>query len=170
MSWRGSPDAKSHTHHQFRQRKAMIRRVSIITSDMKRPPLTVVVLLTWRLKHEKNYLKTRVNAEIIKHNWRELSDLPVNLRNEIWKPVKARWVGHDKENDDGQDDVECWCYEKPGLVSNAILFCWLFKIKHRCKKVRFQLTHNQAMCQLFLTVSLDLRVYQGTSDSVLDSL
>ena len=56
MSWRGSPEAKSHTHHQFRQRKAMIRRVSIITSDMKRPPLTVVVLLTWRLKHEKNYL------------------------------------------------------------------------------------------------------------------
>ena len=27
--------------------------------------------------------------------------------------------------------------EGPGLVTNSILFCWLFKIKDRCKKVRF---------------------------------
>ena len=28
-------------------------------------------------------------------------------------------------------------------VSGLILFCWLFKIKDRCKKVRFQQTHYQ---------------------------
>ena len=29
-----------------------------------------------------------------------------------------------------------------GLAPNSILFCWLFKFKDRCKKVRFQQTHN----------------------------
>ena len=32
-----------------------------------------------------------------------------------------------------------------------------FKIKDRCKKVRFQHTHNQGLRQLLLTVSWDLR-------------
>ena len=45
----------------------------------------------------------------------------------------------------------------PGLVTNAILLCWLFTIKDRCKKVRFQQTHNQGLRQLLLTVSWDLR-------------
>ena len=38
----------------------------------------------------------------------------------------------------------------PGLVTNSILFYWLFKIMDRCKKVRFQQTHNPGMRQLFL--------------------
>ena len=33
------------------------------------------------------------------------------------------------------------CYI-PGLVTNSVLFYWLFKIKDRCKKVCFQQTHN----------------------------
>ena len=40
-----------------------------------------------------------------------------------------------------------------GLVTNAILFCRLFKIKDQCKKVRFQQTHNQGLRHLLLTVS-----------------
>ena len=39
------------------------------------------------------------------------------------------------------------------LVTNSTLFCWLFTIKGRCKKVGFQQTHNQGPHQLFLTVS-----------------
>ena len=31
-----------------------------------------------------------------------------------------------------------------------------FKIKDRCKEVRFQQTHNQGLCHLLLTVSWDL--------------
>ena len=59
---------------------------------------------------------------------------------------------------------------KPGLVTNSILFCWLFEIKDRCKKVRFQQTHNQGLRQLLLTVSWDLRAKCGTPDGVLVSL
>ena len=44
----------------------------------------------------------------------------------------------------------------PGLVTNSILFCSIFKIKDRCKKVRFLQTHNQGLRQLLLTVSWDL--------------
>ena len=44
-----------------------------------------------------------------------------------------------------------------GLVTISILFCWLFKIEDRCKKVRFQQAHNQGLRQLLLTVSWDLR-------------
>ena len=44
----------------------------------------------------------------------------------------------------------------PGLVTNSILFCSLFKIKNWCQKVRFQQTHNQGLRQLLLTVSWDL--------------
>ena len=44
-----------------------------------------------------------------------------------------------------------------GLVTNSILFCWLFKFKDQCKKVRFQRMHVQGLHQLFLTVSWDLR-------------
>ena len=59
----------------------------------------------------------------------------------------------------------------PGLVTNSILFCWLFKFKDsRCKKVRFQQTHNQGLRLLFLTVYWDLRSERGTYDSVLVSL
>ena len=57
-----------------------------------------------------------------------------------------------------------------GLVTNSILFCWLFKIKNWCKKVRFQQTHNQGLRQLLLTVSWDLRAWRGTPDGVLVSL
>ena len=39
----------------------------------------------------------------------------------------------------------------PGLVTNSILFCWLFTIKDRCKKVRFQQTHNE-VCPCFSVV------------------
>ena len=45
---------------------------------------------------------------------------------------------------------------RPGLVTNSILFGWLFKTKDRCKKVRFLQTHNQGLRQLLLTVSWDL--------------
>ena len=38
---------------------------------------------------------------------------------------------------------------------NSIL--WLLTIKDRCKKVRFQQTHNQGLRQLLLTVFWDLR-------------
>ena len=44
-----------------------------------------------------------------------------------------------------------------GLVTNSILFCWLFKIKDWCKKVRFLQTHIEGLHQLLLTVSWDLR-------------
>ena len=46
---------------------------------------------------------------------------------------------------------------RAGPVTNSILFCWLFKIKDRRKKVRFQQTHNQGLRQLLLTLSWDLR-------------
>ena len=45
----------------------------------------------------------------------------------------------------------------PGLVTNSIIYCRLFKIKDRCKQVRFQHTNNQGLRQLLLTVSWDLR-------------
>ena len=32
---------------------------------------------------------------------------------------------------------------QPGLVTNSILFCWLFTIKDLCNKVCFLQTHNQ---------------------------
>ena len=43
-----------------------------------------------------------------------------------------------------------------GQVTNSILFCWLFKIKDRCTKVRFQQMHRQGLHQLLLSVSWDL--------------
>ena len=43
-----------------------------------------------------------------------------------------------------------------GLVTNSIIFCRLFTIKDRCKKVRFLQTQNQGLRQLLLTVSWDL--------------
>ena len=42
-----------------------------------------------------------------------------------------------------------------GMVTNSILFLWLFTIKERCNIMHFQQTHNQGLRQLFLTVSLD---------------
>ena len=65
------------------------------------------------------------------------------------------WVGHSRRP---------W---RPGLVTNSILVCWLFKIMDRCKKVRFLQTQNQGLRQLLLKVSWDLR---GTPDCVLVSL
>ena len=44
-------------------------------------------------------------------------------------------------------------YIKPGLVTNSILFCLLFKIEDQCNKVRFLQTHNQGLRQLLLAVS-----------------
>ena len=38
--------------------------------------------------------------------------------------------------------------DSAGLVTNSILFCRLFNIKDRCKKVRFQQTHSQGLRQL----------------------
>ena len=55
-------------------------------------------------------------------------------------------------------------------VTNSIIFCWLFTIKDRCKKVRFQQTYNQGLRQLFLTVSWDLHTFRDTPDGVLLSL
>ena len=49
------------------------------------------------------------------------------------------------------------CWSPAGLVTNSILFCWLFKIRDCCKQVRFQQTHNQGLRQLLMTVSWDLR-------------
>ena len=43
-----------------------------------------------------------------------------------------------------------------GLVTNSILFCRLFTIKDRCKKVRSQQTHNQGLRPMLFTVSWDL--------------
>ena len=42
------------------------------------------------------------------------------------------------------------CQCSPGHVANSVLFCWLFTIKDRCKKVRFQQTHNQGLHRLSL--------------------
>ena len=56
------------------------------------------------------------------------------------------------------------------LVTNSIIFCWLFSIKDRCIKVRFQQTHNQSLRQLLLTVSWDLRALRATPDGVFVSL
>ena len=42
--------------------------------------------------------------------------------------------------------------ETPGLVTNSILFCWLFAIKDRYKQ-----THSPGLRQLLLTESWDLR-------------
>ena len=44
-----------------------------------------------------------------------------------------------------------------GLVTNSILFCRLFKIKDRLRKVRFLQTHDQGLRHLLLTVTWDLR-------------
>ena len=41
---------------------------------------------------------------------------------------------------------------QPCLVTNSIHFCWLFKIKVPCKKVRFQQPHNQGLRHLLVTV------------------
>ena len=57
-----------------------------------------------------------------------------------------------------------------GLDNSSILFCWLFTIRDRRKKVCFQQTHNQGSRQLLLTVSLDLRAQRGTPYGVLVSL
>ena len=46
---------------------------------------------------------------------------------------------------------QCW----PGLVTNSILFCRLFKIMLRLLKKC--VLHNQVLRQLFLTESWDLR-------------
>ena len=62
-------------------------------------------------------------------------------------------------------DSLCACTVSPplpfccvaGLVTNSILFCWLFTIKDRCKKGSFQQTHNQGLRQLLLMVSWGLR-------------
>ena len=58
-------------------------------------------------------------------------------------------------------------FERPGLVTNSILFCWLFRIKDRCKKVRFQQTHNQGLRQLLLTVSRKQKKIELVSRPVL---
>ena len=47
--------------------------------------------------------------------------------------------------------------ESAGLVTNSILFRWLFTFMDWCQRVRFQQTHNQGLRQLLLTVSWDLR-------------
>ena len=39
---------------------------------------------------------------------------------------------------------------RTGLVTNSTLICWLFTIKDRYNKVRFQQAHNQGSCNLFL--------------------
>ena len=60
--------------------------------------------------------------------------------------------------------------EAAGLATNSIIFCWLFKIRDLCKTVRFQQTLIQDLRQMLLTVSLDLRAWRSTPDSVLVSL
>ena len=52
------------------------------------------------------------------------------------------------------------CHQS-GLVTISILFCWVFEIKDRCKKVRFQQTHSKGLDQLLLTLSWDLRAQRG---------
>ena len=47
----------------------------------------------------------------------------------------------------------CHLPRVPGLVNDSIIFCLLFTIKDRCKKVHFQQTYNQGFRQLLLTVS-----------------
>ena len=53
-----------------------------------------------------------------------------------------------------------WCtptWPRSGPVTDSILFRWLFTIKDRCRKVRFQQRHIQGLHQMFLMVSWDLR-------------
>ena len=45
-----------------------------------------------------------------------------------------------------------------GLVNNSVLFCWLFTIKGRCRKVRLQQHKIKVLRQVLLTVSQDLCV------------
>ena len=61
-------------------------------------------------------------------------------------------------------------WSEPGLLTNSIIFCWLFAIKDRCKIVCFRQTHNQGLRQLLLMVSWDLHAKRGTPDVVLVSL
>ena len=53
-----------------------------------------------------------------------------------------------------------WGFQEPeyqeGMVTNSVLFCWLFTNKDRCKNVHFQQTHIHGLCHFCLTVSLDL--------------
>ena len=46
-----------------------------------------------------------------------------------------------------------------GLVTNSILFCWLFKIEDRCKIVRFQQTHY--LCSSGSNARGELRALEG---------
>ena len=61
----------------------------------------------------------------------------------------------------------------PSLVTKLIQFCQLFTIKDRRSKVRFQLTHNQGLRQLFLgnvlVIYLFFLFYKKTEENVLRS-
>ena len=111
------------------------------------------------------------------HLWELASPSCTSLRE--WQWVRIRRCGHWVWKESGHGWSEGWARRSfwrphgwwgPGLVTNSILFYWLFKIKDRCKKVRFQQTHNQGLRQLLLTVSWDLRAYRGTPGGVLVSL
>ena len=78
------------------------------------------------------------------------------LAHQITAGVKFGWLGPLAGRHSGRG-IALVTYGGAGLVTNSILFCWLFKIRDRCKKVRFQQTHNQGLRQLLLTVSWDLR-------------
>ena len=47
----------------------------------------------------------------------------------------------------GELTITCFLKRISGLVTNSIIFCWLFTIKDRCKNVRFQQMHNQGLHQ-----------------------
>ena len=60
----------------------------------------------------------------------------------------------------------------PSLVTKLIQFCQLFTIKDRRSKVRFQLTHNQGLRQLFLGNGLVIYFFyftKKTEENVLRS-
>ena len=44
-----------------------------------------------------------------------------------------------------------WCWESlsPGLVTNSVLFCWIFTIKDKCRRCIFKQMHKQGLRQLF---------------------
>ena len=84
-------------------------------------------------------------------------DEELRKRNVFRRQMAVTAAAAPSADDDDSSTSSSSSTSSPGLVTNSILFCWLFTIKNRCKKVRFQQTHNQVLIQLMLTVFWDLR-------------
>ena len=79
----------------------------------------------------------------------------------LWEPHRNWPTGkmdleHFKPSTDQVPLIQGLLYSCPGLFTNSIVLCWLLTIKDRCKKLRFQQTHNQGLHKLLLNLSWDL--------------